>query len=91
MARCAGQRRSAAWCPLHGNRVWAWLGKRMTRLAAVIVEAVAFEHEYAGRSVFGWESLPSASGHGAEANSCAARNSVISCTRLENSRARSRH
>ena len=40
MARAAGR----ADLPLHGGRVPAWLGRRMTRLGAVIVEAIV--HEY---------------------------------------------
>jgi hypothetical protein len=40
MARRAG----SADLPLHGGRVPAWLGQRMTRLGAVIVEAVILEY-----------------------------------------------
>jgi hypothetical protein len=40
MARCAG----SADLPLHGGRVPAWLGRRMTRLGAVIVEATILEY-----------------------------------------------
>jgi hypothetical protein len=38
-------------------------------LAAVIAEERARSHEYGGRSVFGWEPPPEASGQGAEINS----------------------
>jgi hypothetical protein len=38
-------------------------------VAAVIAEERARSHEYGGRSVFGWEPPPGASGHGAEAKS----------------------
>ena len=37
-------------------------------LAAVIAEERARSHEYGGRSVFGWEPAPDASGHSADAN-----------------------
>ncbi len=40
MARRAG----SADLPLHGGRVPAWLGQRMTRLGAVIVEAIVLEY-----------------------------------------------
>ena len=30
--------------PLHGGRVPAWLGQRMTKLGAVIVEAIVMEY-----------------------------------------------
>lgn len=40
MARRAG----SADLPLHGGRVPAWLGRRMTRLGAVIVEAIVLEY-----------------------------------------------
>lgn len=35
--------------PLHGGRVPAWLGQRMTRLGAVIAEAIIVEY---GRDAF---------------------------------------
>jgi hypothetical protein len=38
------QRSGSADLPLHGGRVPAWLGRRMTRLGAVIAEAIV--HEY---------------------------------------------
>src|SRR5213595_4245645 len=38
------QRSGSADLPLHGGRVPAWLGRRMTRLGAVIGEAIV--HEY---------------------------------------------
>jgi hypothetical protein len=38
-------------------------------LPVVIAEERARSHEYGGRSVFGWEPPPGASGHDAEANS----------------------
>ena len=34
------RRAGSADLPLHGGRVPAWLGQRMTRLGAVIVEAI---------------------------------------------------
>jgi len=40
MARRAG----SADLPLHGGRVPAWLGQRMTRLGAVIIEAIVLEY-----------------------------------------------
>jgi uncharacterized protein len=40
MARRAG----SADLPLHGVRVPKWLGERMTRLGAVIVEAIVIEY-----------------------------------------------
>ena len=40
MARRAG----SADLPLHGGRVPKWLGERMTRLGAVISEAIALEY-----------------------------------------------
>jgi hypothetical protein len=39
-----GQRSGSADLPLHGGRVPAWLGQRMTRLGAVIVEAIILEY-----------------------------------------------
>ncbi|OJV34166.1 DUF763 domain-containing protein [Sphingomonas sp. 67-36] len=39
-----GQRSGSADLPLHGGRVPAWLGQRMTRLGAVIVEAIVLEY-----------------------------------------------
>ena len=39
-----GQRAGSADLPLHGGRVPAWLGQRMTRLGAVIVEAIVLEY-----------------------------------------------
>src|ERR1700733_9138638 len=38
------RRAGAAPLPLHGGRVPAWLGQRMTRLGAVIVEAIVLEY-----------------------------------------------
>ncbi|MGN6818878.1 MAG: DUF763 domain-containing protein [Sphingomonas sp.] len=38
------QRAGSADLPLHGGRVPAWLGQRMTRLGAVIVEAIVLEY-----------------------------------------------
>jgi hypothetical protein len=38
------QRAGSADLPLHGGRVPAWLGQRMTRLGAVIVEAIVREY-----------------------------------------------
>lgn len=38
------RRAGSADLPLHGGRVPAWLGQRMTKLGAVIVEAIV--HEY---------------------------------------------
>src|SRR5213082_132336 len=43
------RRSGSADLPLHGGRVPAWLGQRMTRLGAVITEAIV--HEY-GRDEF---------------------------------------
>ncbi|WP_296611782.1 DUF763 domain-containing protein [Sphingomonas sp.] len=39
-----GQRAGSADLPLHGGRVPAWLGQRMSRLGAVIVEAIVLEY-----------------------------------------------
>jgi len=39
-----GQRAGSADLPLHGGRVPAWLGRRMTRLGAVVVEAIILEY-----------------------------------------------
>ncbi len=39
-----GRRAGSADLPLHGGRVPAWLGQRMTRLGAVIVEAIVLEY-----------------------------------------------
>jgi hypothetical protein len=39
-----GRRAGSADLPLHGGRVPAWLGQRMTRLGSVIVEAVVLEY-----------------------------------------------
>ena len=39
-----GRRSGSADLPLHGGRVPAWLGQRMTRLGAVIVEAIVLEY-----------------------------------------------
>src|SRR6201996_5920791 len=38
------RRAGSADLPLHGGRVPAWLGERMTRLGAVIVEAIVIEY-----------------------------------------------
>lgn len=38
------RRSGSADLPLHGGRVPAWLGQRMTRLGAVIVEAIVLEY-----------------------------------------------
>src|SRR6195952_5118709 len=38
------RRAGSADLPLHGGRVPAWLGQRMTRLGAVIVEAIVLEY-----------------------------------------------
>src|ERR671921_2195598 len=38
------RRSGSADLPLHGGRVPAWLGQRMTRLGAVIVEAIILEY-----------------------------------------------
>lgn len=38
------QRAGSADLPLHGGRVPAWLGERMTRLGAVITEAIVLEY-----------------------------------------------
>src|SRR6202045_1375927 len=38
------QRSGSADLPLHGGRVPAWLGQRMTRLGAVIVQAIVLEY-----------------------------------------------
>jgi hypothetical protein len=37
-------RAGSADLPLHGGRVPAWLGQRMTRLGTVIVEAIVLEY-----------------------------------------------
>jgi hypothetical protein len=42
-------RRGTADLPLHGGRVPAWLGQRMTKLGAVITEAIVYEY---GRDEF---------------------------------------
>src|ERR1043166_3089244 len=39
-----GRRAGSADLPLHGGRVPAWLGERMTRLGAVIAEAIVLEY-----------------------------------------------
>lgn len=39
-----GQRAGSADLPLHGGRVPAWLGQRMTRLGAIIAEAIVLEY-----------------------------------------------
>jgi hypothetical protein len=39
-----GRRAGSADLPLHGGRVPKWLGERMTRLGAVIVEAIVLEY-----------------------------------------------
>jgi uncharacterized protein len=39
-----GRRAGSADLPLHGGRVPAWLGDRMTRLGAIIVEAIVIEY-----------------------------------------------
>ena len=39
-----GKRSGSADLPLHGGRVPAWLGQRMTRLGAVIVQAIVLEY-----------------------------------------------
>ncbi|GGB42300.1 hypothetical protein GCM10011380_34760 [Sphingomonas metalli] len=39
-----GRRSGSADLPLHGGRVPAWLGQRMTRLGAVIVQAIVLEY-----------------------------------------------
>jgi uncharacterized protein len=39
-----GRRAGSADLPLHGGRVPAWLGQRMTRLGAVIAEAIVLEY-----------------------------------------------
>ncbi len=39
-----GQRAGSADLPLHGGHVPAWLGRRMTRLGAVIAEAIVIEY-----------------------------------------------
>lgn len=44
-----GRRAGSADLPLHGGRVPAWLGQRMTRLGAVIAEAIVIEY---GRAEF---------------------------------------
>ncbi len=44
MANANARRGGSADLPLHGGRVPAWLGERMTRLGAVITEAIV--HEY---------------------------------------------
>jgi uncharacterized protein len=38
------QRAGSADLPLHGGRVPRWLGDRMTRLGAVITEAIVLEY-----------------------------------------------
>src|ERR1700710_487666 len=38
------RRAGSADLPLHGGRVPAWLGQRMTRLGAVIAEAIVLEY-----------------------------------------------
>ena len=38
------RRRGSADLPLHGGRVPQWLGERMTRLGAVIAEAIVIEN-----------------------------------------------
>ena len=38
------RRAGSADLPLHGGRVPAWLGQRMTKLGAVIVEAIVIEY-----------------------------------------------
>jgi hypothetical protein len=38
------QRAGSADLPLHGGRVPTWLGQRMTRLGAIIVEAIVLEY-----------------------------------------------
>lgn len=40
-----GKRSGSADLPLHGGRVPAWLGQRMTRLGAVIVQAIVLEYD----------------------------------------------
>ncbi len=40
----SGQRAGSADLPLHGGRVPAWLGRRMTRLGAILVEAIVLEY-----------------------------------------------
>src|SRR5690348_5850593 len=44
-----GQRAGSADLPLHGGRVPPWLGERMTRLGAVIAQAIVMEF---GRDAF---------------------------------------
>src|ERR1700684_3327198 len=44
-----GRRAGSADLPLHGRRVPAWLGQRMTKLGAVITEAIVLEY---GRDEF---------------------------------------
>jgi len=39
-----GRRAGSADLPLHGGRVPAWLGDRMTRLGAIIIEAIVIEY-----------------------------------------------
>ena len=39
-----GRRAGSADLPLHGGRVPAWLGQRMTRLGAVITQAIVLEY-----------------------------------------------
>ena len=39
-----GRRAGSADLPLHGGRVPAWLGQRMTRLGAIVVEAIVLEY-----------------------------------------------
>ncbi|WP_010219659.1 DUF763 domain-containing protein [Sphingomonas sp. PAMC 26621] len=43
------RRAGSADMPLHGGRVPAWLGQRMTKLGAVITEAIVLEY---GRDEF---------------------------------------
>jgi uncharacterized protein len=44
MASASARRGGSADLPLHGGRVPAWLGERMTRLGAVIAEAIVLEY-----------------------------------------------
>jgi uncharacterized protein len=44
MASVSARRGGSADLPLHGGRVPAWLGERMTRLGAVIAEAIVLEY-----------------------------------------------
>ncbi|MCW6533632.1 DUF763 domain-containing protein [Sphingomonas sp. MMSM24] len=43
-SRLMGRRAGSADLPLHGGRVPAWLGQRMTRLGAVIAQAIVVEY-----------------------------------------------